>query len=255
MKIEKLKESKDKILFKVSGINFSYANTIRRSFSEIPVLAIDTIEFYKNDSALYDEILAHRLGLVPLETPKTFTPRDKCTCKGKGCLKCTCALKLKAKGPKTVYTSDLKGKGTSPVFKEIPLVILEKDQELEFSAEAILGTAKDHAKFSCGLVWFNAVPEITIKGCNNCGKCINICPKGAIKSKGNSIEIDPLKCDMCEACVEACKGEKDAISMKPSETDFIFHIESFGQLPIKKIFQEAVKALESNLKELEKVMK
>ena len=48
--------------------NESLANAIRRSVSEVPTLAIDEVEIFKNDSALYDEMLALRLGLVPLKT-------------------------------------------------------------------------------------------------------------------------------------------------------------------------------------------
>jgi len=254
MKIEKLKESEESIKFLIKDIDFGFANVIRRSVFEIPVLAIDEVEFYKNDSALYDEILAHRLGLVPLKASNTFTKPKECSCKGKGCLKCTAALKLKAKGPATVSTSELKAKGIMPVFKDMPLVLLEKDQELEFSATATLGTAKEHAKFSCGMIWFNSFPEITIKGCDGCSKCVEICPKKAITLKDKTIIIDPLKCDLCDACKELCKDKK-AIKIQPSKTDFIFNIESFGQIDAREIFIEAVKVWDENLKELESEIK
>lgn len=255
MKIEKIYESEEKMSFVIRGINFSFANAIRRAATEIPVLAIDTVEFYKNDSALYDEILAHRLGLVPLKASKTFTSKEECSCKGKGCLKCTAVLKLKAKGPKTVYASELKAKDCEPVYGEMPLVVLEKDQELELVAEAVLGMAKEHAKFSCGLIWFNALPEVTIKGCDLCMKCLDVCPKKAITVKDKNITIDPLKCDLCEACVELCKELKNAITIKPSQEDFIFNVESFGQKTPKEIFIEAVEILNKNLKQLDKAIK
>ena len=120
VKIEKISSDKEKIVFLIKGINNSIANSIRRSIFEVPILAIDSVEFYKNDSALYDEILAHRLGLLPLRTSKTFTQREKCTCKGKGCIKCTLSFKLKAKGPKMVYAGDLKGKGAEMIYPEMP---------------------------------------------------------------------------------------------------------------------------------------
>lgn len=256
IKIQKLKEEKDKISFNVSGTSNAIINAIRRNVFEIPVLAIDTVEFYKNDSALYDEILAHRLGLVPLKAPKTFTLRSECSCKGKGCLKCTAALKLKAEGPCTVYTEDLKAKGCEPVFN-MPLVILIKDQELEFSAEACLGTAKEHTKFSPGLVWFSSIPEINLKKeTENFTELVNVCPKKAITTKNNKIEIDPLKCDICEACVEYCiKYNKEVPEIKASEQNFIFNIESFGQLSPKDIFLEAIEALNKNINEVEKTIK
>ncbi|MCS7134443.1 MAG: DNA-directed RNA polymerase subunit D [Candidatus Pacearchaeota archaeon] len=255
MKIEKIHESDEKLSFVLGGINFSFANTIRRSVYEIPVLAIDTVEFYKNDSALYDEILAHRLGLIPLKASKTFTSREECSCKGKGCMKCTATLKLKTKGPRTVYASDLETKGCEIVFKEMPLVFLSQDQELEFSAEAILGKATEHTKFSPGIVWFRALPEFSIKGCDKCLKCIEICPKKAIILKDDTLTIDQMKCDMCEACVELCSEHRNAISIIPSQENFIFYVESFGQKTPREIFAEALEVLNDNLKELAKVVK
>lgn len=255
MKIEKIYK-KDKICFLIKGIRNSIINAIRRSVLEIPVLAIDSVEFYKNDSALYDEILAHRLGLIPLKTPQNFTLREKCSCKGKGCLKCTAMFKLKAKGPCTVYASDLKGKGAEVVYKEMPIVILSKDQELELVAEATLGKGKEHAKYTPGLLWFNAYPIIEIKGCKGCGDCIKVCPKKAIDLKDNEITIDSLKCDLCNACVEFVKNkEKCKINIKPSDQDFIVFVESFGQLEPEDIFTEAITALNNNLEELAKFLK
>ncbi|UZE93677.1 MAG: DNA-directed RNA polymerase subunit D [Candidatus Pacearchaeota archaeon] len=256
IKIEKISKTKEKISFLVKGINNSIANSIRRNVLEIPILAIDTVEFSKNDSALYDEMLAHRIGLIPLKSTKTFTPRKKCTCKGKGCLKCTAALKLKAKGPAMVNAKDLKTKGMEIVYPEMPIVLLAKDQELQLTAQATLGTGREHAKFTPGLVWFNSFPIIDIKGCSECTECIDICPRKAISFKDKKLIIDPLKCDICEACVEFLKNkEKCSISIKPSEEDFIFYIESFGQLKSEEIFVDAINSLDNNLKEFEKQIK
>ena len=67
MEIKILNKTQDKLVFTVNGINSTLANTLRRLMAvEVPVLAIDLVEFTKNSSALYDEIIAHRLGLVPL---------------------------------------------------------------------------------------------------------------------------------------------------------------------------------------------
>ena len=255
-KIEKIKESKEKISFILRDSNYSFVNALRRSVLEIPVLAIEDVEFTKNDSALYDEILAHRLGLIPVKAPKTFTEREECSCKGKGCLKCTASFKLKASGPATVYSKELKSKGAEVVFKDIPIVILAKDQEIELSAEAILGKGKTHAKFSPGLAWFNSIPIINLnKETESYIDLISVCPKKAIIGKGNKIEINPLKCDLCEACIEYCnKNNKKCPDIVFSEKDFIFHIESFGQMDANEIFLGAVEALNKNLDELEKTV-
>ncbi|MCL6500854.1 MAG: DNA-directed RNA polymerase subunit D [Candidatus Pacearchaeota archaeon] len=253
IKIEKLSKEKEKISFIVRGINNSVANAIRRSVLEIPTLAIDTVEFYKNDSALYDEILAHRLGLVPLKATKTFVQRGKCTCKGKGCLKCTATFKLNTKGPKTVYTQDLKSKGVEVAYPEMPLIFLNKDQEIQLTAEATLGIGKEHAKFTPGLLWFNSYPIIEIEGCAGAEDFVKVCPRKAITIKDKRVSIDPLKCDICGACVEYSKNkEKCSIKITPSEEDFIFYIESFGQTKPEEIFIDAIKAIDDNLDKIVK---
>ena len=97
MEIKKIKQIENKLIFEISEINEVEANTIRRlMITETPVMAIDEVEIQKNDSALYDEILAHRLGLVPLKTnPKSYILSEKCTCKGEGCAKCQTTLTIR----------------------------------------------------------------------------------------------------------------------------------------------------------------
>lgn len=251
MKIEKLSKTKDKISFIVRGINATIANAIRRSVSEIPSLAIDTVEFYKNDSALYDELLAHRLGLVPLKATSPFVEREKCSCKGKGCTKCTASLKLKEKGPKTVYASDLKARGLEIVYPEMPIVLLAQDQELVLVAEARLGKGVEHAKFNPGLLWFNVLPNIKeLKTIEKGQKTLKLPAKEfeALKQGRSALTPDLIN--------EIIESEGKYLKVEPSESDFIFFIESFGQLkqPVA-VFIEAIKALNSNLAEFEKAVK
>ena len=66
----KLIEKKDDCVVFQAEIEESLANAIRRSVNHIPILAISHLEVSKNDSALYDEIIAHRMGLIPLKNEK-----------------------------------------------------------------------------------------------------------------------------------------------------------------------------------------
>ncbi|EEH42835.1 DNA-directed RNA polymerase core subunit RPC40 [Paracoccidioides brasiliensis Pb18] len=53
--------------FSLIGVDASIANAFRRILiSEIPSLAIETVYIHNNTSVIQDEVLAHRLGLVPL---------------------------------------------------------------------------------------------------------------------------------------------------------------------------------------------
>jgi DNA-directed RNA polymerase subunit D len=241
-----IQKTNEKVIFSAE-IDESFANAIRRSVNEIPVLAIDEVEIYKNDSALYDEIIANRLGLVPLVMEKGMNFKEECSCKGKDCAKCTVQLKLSKKGPGTVYSSDLKGKAEA-VYEKMPIVILREEQELELVAYARLGLGKDHAKFSPGLVYYRNLADIEIKNSEALKKCSEACPLGFISSDKKEGISDVWKCDMCEACVEACKKEGiEGVIVKPTG-EIVFFIESWGQMYAKDIFENAIDALRDNLK-------
>jgi len=227
----------------------SLANAIRRSSLEVPVLAIDEVEFHKNDSVLYDEVLALRLGLVPLKNEKDLELREECSCKGKGCSKCTVQLKIVAKGPGTVYSKDLKGKAEI-VYDKIPLTKLTEDQELELVATAVLGKGIKHTKFSPGIVYYRNSAELEAKNVKNPEKYIKVCPKNVLKVEKGKLEIvDKYKCDLCEACVEEAKVSGDDLKIVPGK-EIVFFIESFGQLKTEEILVWAVKALKDNLKQV-----
>src|SRR3990167_2912643 len=158
MKVEVLQKKDNELVFSIEGINSTIANTIRRAIiAEVPVLAVDEVEFVKNQSPLYDEILAHRIGLIPIKTDlKAYSLKEEATTKAITELKLT----LKVKGPKTVYSGDFKSKDEKciPVYNNIPLVTLLKDKELVLEATAVLGKGKDHMKFSPGLCYYVNAP-------------------------------------------------------------------------------------------------
>lgn len=57
--------------FSLIGINAAIANAFRRILiAEVPTLAIETIYFTNNTSVIQDEVLAQRLGLIPLRGDK-----------------------------------------------------------------------------------------------------------------------------------------------------------------------------------------
>lgn len=230
--------------------NEALANAIRRSANEIPIIAIDEVEFHKNDSALYDEILAHRLGLIPLEGGKKleeYKEGDNPNTKNQA------QLTLKKKGPCTVYSGDIKGE-LKPIHDKMPIVVLDKDQELELIAFARLGRGKDHAKYSPGLVYYRNVSEITVKKVEEGKKVLEKIKESLITPiKGNLKVGDVYKStkDIDEIETFVDKGGIEASSGK----EIVINIESWGQIKSKEIFTEAVKVLESNLKGLLKALK
>lgn len=158
IKLVEYQEKKNRLIFSVKGVDTAYANTLRRIMGfEVPVMAIEDVEFRKNTSILYDELIAHRLGLVPLSTDlKSYNLMSECKCKGAGCASCTVKLTLKVQGPCTVYASDIKTKDPEikPLYGKMPIVKLLEGQELEFEATAILGVGKEHSKYATGLIYY-----------------------------------------------------------------------------------------------------
>jgi len=231
--MEVVKKSPELLVLRIDA-NESLANSIRRSVSEVPTLAIDEVEIFKNDSALYDEMLALRIGLIPLKTEKGMTKKTKID------------LKLSKTGPCTVYAADLDG-NAEVVHPKIPIVILGEGHKLELVATAVLGRGIDHAKFIPGLCYYHHLLEV--KSSSEIDSIVQG-SKGLVKpEKKGSKWI----CDLNEAEVDQIeKLEKE--SVKLSE-EMLLVIESYGNMDAKDILTKAIDALSDNLDEFEKSLK
>lgn len=154
-KVKVLEESDETVALQLEGVDRSYANAIRRfCISEVPAMAIDDIVILENSSVLYDEILAHRLGMIPLRTDLgRYVLPEKCDCGSPlGCQKCRVLLVLDAvahEKPRTVLSGDIvsEDRDIKPVSPNIPLVKLAVGQAVKLEAYARLGRAKEHAKW------------------------------------------------------------------------------------------------------------
>ena len=154
MDIKVLSKEQETLRFILSDVSPAFANALRRIIlAEVPVMAIDDVMILENSSVMYDEILAHRLGLIPITTDKTYNLPEECTCKSElGCEKCraTLSLEIEASDPvEVVYTSFLKPENpdVKPVSDKIPIVKLAQGQRLKLEAYARLGRGRDHAKW------------------------------------------------------------------------------------------------------------
>ena len=146
MKIEILEDNESSLSLALKGATPAYANALRRTATNsVPTFAIDSVTFYENSSAIFDEYIAHRMGLVPIKTPsRGYSDKDEIL------------FTLEATGPKTVYSNELSSsdKEVRVANDRIPIIKLGEDQRLRIEAKAIMGTALGHAKFQPGLITY-----------------------------------------------------------------------------------------------------
>src|SRR3989344_51189 len=223
-----------KIVLRVAA-NESLINAVRRSINEIPILAIDEVEIFKNDSALYDEFLAHRIGLVPLKTESGMNEKTEIE------------LKLSKTGPGMVLAGDFSGKAEI-VYPSTPLTLLEKEQEVEIVATARLGMGVQHEKYTPGLCHYRHLVIVNSKNPQVIKLAEN--SRGVIRAEKQK---EGWLCDLNEAQIEEICALLSE-SVKPAE-ELIGFIESFGHLPAKDILVKAIKALSENLETFEKMIK
>ena len=168
------------IVFDLMGIDVSIANSLRRILlAEVPTMAIETVYIQDNTSILQDEVLSHRLGLIPLKVdPRLFEdfhdgdePTDLNTLVFKLDVLCEelpaeVKREMAERGgadarpyPQGAYSRDLEWQPqgeqletlnppAAPVVGDIPLVNLKPGQHVRLEAHCHKGTGKDHTKFS-----------------------------------------------------------------------------------------------------------
>ncbi|MHA1604883.1 MAG: DNA-directed RNA polymerase subunit D [Candidatus Freyarchaeota archaeon] len=263
MNIRILSRDQNILKFMLEDVDVAFANALRRIIlAEVPTMAIEEVIIIENTSPLFDEILAHRLGLIPLKTDlEHYILPEECSCEGAGCSQCQLTFTLEREAEEdgvTVYSGELKSQDplVVPVSDKIPIVRLARGQRIVLEAYACLGKGKDHAKYqpvsSCAYK-YKPIVQLEVDKCEACGDCVEICPKGVLDLKNKSIMIkDVFNCSLCKSCEEEC--EFDAIHVDFDDSSFIFTIESTGALPPEEIVKKAVEIFEGKVKELKALL-
>jgi len=261
VEIEVLEKDNDSLRLLIRGVDVPFMNALRRTvIAEVPCMATDEVVIIENSSVLQDEIIAHRLGLIPLKTDLDgYNLPEKCPCKSEfGCNLCRVTLTLDVntkEGTRTVYSSEFISENPDiiPVSDKIPIIKLAKGQKLRLEAYARLGKGKNHAKWQpvsmCTYKYFPKI-EISSKRCDLCGKCVEICPRKVLAKTEKKIEIRDLKaCTLCRDCIDVCPQNPPVLEITWEKDTFIFNLESTGALPPERIMMEAIKILDEQLKE------
>src|SRR3989338_2816471 len=255
MKLEKIKEErkKNKLTLLLKDSDEVFANTIRRLIAEeVPTLAVDELEIKDNSSALYDEMVGLRLGLMPIKTDlKSYEFKEKCKCGGEGCARCELKMTLKAGKKGYVYAEEVES--TDPkctlVYPKMPIVKILAKQRLDMTLTAVLGRGRNHTKWSPGLAYYKHEPVINNGKVSNHEKIMEQCTDGVFELKGNRLTIVDDKVygsELLEYYSELDKG----ITIEYTD-NIIFTLESWGQLGFKEILTKSADILLEKAEELE----
>ncbi len=249
IKILELNDTKAVIL--MENVPVTIANSLRRIIiSDIPTLAIERVFIFRNDSLMNDDMLAHRLGLIPLKTPVGKYASSGEECEGDECKPEYVSLTLSAQAKDStivVLSSDIKtaDPDVKPTSDEIEIVKLAPGQSIEVEMWAYMGRGRDHAKWSpvsVSVVRGVPVVEILNSKCkDNCEKCVKACPKNLLYVENDKLMVhDVYKCTVCKLCEEACP---ENIKVDIDESSSILYFEAIGQLTPLEILTEAFNEL------------
>lgn len=252
MKLKKVSEHNETTTYLIEGSTPAYVNTLRRfGIDYVPTLAIEDVEIVLNNSALYDEVVSHRLGLIPLTTDlQSYTLPEGEDISAMNSVQLT----LNVEGPRYVYAKDLQTKDPKikPAYEDIQISYLLEGQQLEINATAVMGQGKDHQKWVPANIYYRYSPIIEVNNkSSKLKECIEKFPPQVIKD--GKIDKDAINTpELIDACDGICE---DIVKINYDANSFLFTVETFGQLANKEILSESLVQFNNRLSELKDLIK
>ncbi|TFK93171.1 insert subdomain of RNA polymerase alpha subunit [Polyporus arcularius HHB13444] len=279
LKVSVKRLSQRSVEFDLVGVDASIANAFRRiMLSEVPTLAIEDVFVFNNTSVIHDEVLSHRLGLIPINVdPRLFEfrqdiPLDRNTLVFRLNVTCERIKKASKDGPQYineyVRSGDLEwvpqGEQES-VFasnppaatnKDIVLAKLRPGQTIEMELHAIKGVGKEHAKWSPvatasyrlhPLILLNPSKPVPPHLAQKFASCFS---PGVVKvSPDGQVSIDErhLRKETMSREVLRHKEFEGCVELKRIRDWFIFSVESEGPYTPESLFPESIKVMRGKI--------
>lgn len=258
MPISLVYKSKTSIKIITEDFPLELVNAIRRSsMLYVPAMAIDDVYIIENNSPLYDEIVAHRLGLIPFSSEEVighYRPPEECSDCKENCDGCYNRIYLEAEATdkeKVVYSGEIKSGDpeVKPVNEKIPIVLLGRGQKISIEGKMRLGYGKEHSKFSpVTTATVTYYPSVELSD-SSCKELLTVCPTKVFAEKEGKVVVEREdECILCEECMRVCKGVK----VSNVQNKFFLTLESTGSMKPERILIEAANSLIRKLNEFEK---
>ena len=276
MKVNVLKMDDFYAQIEFKDVNYSFVNSVRRSLlSMVPCLALHEIDFhmgslgsyveeesgdekeYESISAMFNEIVAHRLGMLPIPTDKKTIEAFGDSI-GDDSKQPDIMYSLHKQGPCTVYSGDLEpvNGDDSLIIPEtnVPIVKLSEGQAILVYAKARMGNAQNHTKWQCAVApRFYQAPTITVSSGKGSKTVFDIVGKKNFKKKGKNYVIsNPIEAHEALRKLEQLWNDKEAkesMDVSTKKDHFIFEFETNGAMKAELALEQALKALDGHCNE------
>ena len=270
MKVKVISQKDDTIKVLLEATEPAFVNALRRVLiADVPKMAIEDVEFhlgpiraedgkeYESVAPLFDEMIAHRLGLVPIPTDLgLYNRREDCpTCHGEGCPSCTIIYSLNKRGPGIVTSADMEPIGDTklrPKDQGIPIVQLAEGQAILIYATAQLGTGKEHAKWQpTHGVGYQYYPTLKAgsKTLDALDPAVPFCTAHMLTT---SLAEETAKladdCPVCRAFKEAYKV--DSVKVASDPTRFVLQFETDGSMTPREVLLKGLGILSERFGDL-----
>lgn len=272
MKVEVTELTDTKATLTLRGVNHAFVNALRRTLvAEVPKMAIDEVTIYDNTSGMFDEMVAHRLGMVPVPTNlQSYVPPPEVedTPEGEEGAEDAEAEEdysnvllytLSKEGPCEVLSGDLTPADPDAKVPDpnIPITKLLEGQRLMLEASAVFGTARKHAKWtSVSGATYREIPHVDTSKMAPMtpevrARVERALPEGALEIVDDKLRVldDKKAFDFLKSAMRPFGLEGIVLSREPDSFEFTF--ETDGSFTAKDALKYSVNMLIDKLKQVE----
>ncbi|EGO00665.1 hypothetical protein SERLA73DRAFT_178536 [Serpula lacrymans var. lacrymans S7.3] len=287
LKVKVQRLSGRSIEFDLVGTDASIANAFRRILiAEVPTISVERVYVWDNTSVVVDEILAQRIGLVPLNVDPAWmdtkeTTNDQATDRNTLVFRLKVACERNKNAPKgstdpremyinsDVLSSHLEWEpqgeqatvfASSPPAPTNPNIVLGKlrpGQEIDIEMHAVKGVGKDHAKFCpvatasyrlLPLVILNPEKPVPPHLAEKFQKCFS---PGVIRvdpqTKAISLDEQNMRKESMSREVYRHPEFEGCTQLARVRDHFLFSIESEGFYPPERLLPESISVMRGKI--------